>query len=229
LAALGFSLAVPLGPVNVEIIKTILDASIPEKIKFIAAVLTGVGAVTADFLIAFSALTIGGEILVPFFSNPFIRLGLFTMNVLILSYLGFTAFFRHSPQLNSNGDNASNTQEISGNYRHKFVQQYITGFSLVVTSPLTYGWWVSIGTLILFSDLGTTPDLGVRILVVIMFLSGILIWLLLFPTLLSIIGRLPNPRLFQWITKGTALILLYFASLMLGEAWSAFQEIITAL
>ncbi|MFW9778468.1 MAG: LysE family translocator [Candidatus Heimdallarchaeota archaeon] len=224
-AALGFTLAVPLGPINVEIIKTILDGSISENTKWIAAVLTGIGAMTGDFLIAFSALTIGGEILINLFSNPLIRLGLFTLNVLILGYLGISALISHPPQLSSD-EESPNQQTTSLVRKRRFAQQYVTGFSLVVTSPLTYGWWISVGTLILFSDLAMTPDLAVRLLVVIMFLSGILAWVLLFPTLLSIVGRLPNPSLFQWITKGTALILLYFAGIMLTEAWKALLEVL---
>lgn len=225
MAALGFTLAVPLGPVNVEMIKTILDRSISENIKWIAAVLTGIGAMTGDFLIAFSALTIGGEILINLFSNPLIRLGLFTLNVLILGYLGFSALVSEPPQLSSY-EEIPDQQGTRPMWKRKFAHQYLTGFSLVVTSPLTYGWWISVGTLILFSDLAMTADLAVRVLVVIMFLSGIMAWVLLFPTLLSIVGRLPNPRLFQWITKGTALILLYFAGLMLVETWNALLEVL---
>lgn len=225
MAALGFTLAVPLGPVNVEIIKNVLDKSMPEKIKWIAAVLTGIGAMTADFLIAFSALTIGGEILIDFFSNPFIRFGLFTVNILILGYLGLSALFSQPPQLSPHEEN--HTAQIY--LRRKLGRQYFTGFSLVVTSPLTYAWWISIGTLILFSELGSTPDLGIRLLVVTMFLSGILAWILLFTTLLSLVGRLPNPKFFMWITRGTALILLYFASLMIGEAWKAFLKILAII
>ena len=226
MAALGFTLAVPLGPVNIEIMKSVLNKSLPEKYNWLGAVLTGVGAMTADFVIAFSALTIGGEVLRNFFSNPFIRLALFTFNVLILGYLGFSALL--SPPLDHALQDEANSMQIRS-FGLRLSQQYLTGLSMVVTSPLTYLWWISIGTLILFSDLGSTPDLSVRLVVVIMFLSGILVWILLFTTLLSLVGRLPNPKLFLWITRGTALILLYFASLMIGEAWNALLEITTII
>ncbi|MFX0061252.1 MAG: LysE family transporter [Candidatus Hermodarchaeota archaeon] len=223
-AALAFSLAVPIGPINLEIIKQVLNKTVNEKIAWIAAVLTGIGAITGDFIIALSALTIGGEVFLLFFSNPLILFLLFTINILILSYLGISTLIRppYEPEKIDLSDDSQLGSKISTFQR--LGKQYTTGFSLVVTSPWSYLWWVSAGTLILFSDFNT-PDLLSRIIIVLMFVSGVFMWIIFFCTTLSIIGRLPNPRLFHWITKGTASILLLFMGLMVIEAWNALLEV----
>ncbi|MFX0212380.1 MAG: hypothetical protein ACFFDT_40780, partial [Candidatus Hodarchaeota archaeon] len=70
---LGFTLAAPLGPINAEVIKQALNKSVSEKLAWGSAILTGIGAMTGDFVVAFSALTVGGEILIDIFSNPVIK------------------------------------------------------------------------------------------------------------------------------------------------------------
>ncbi|MFX1536751.1 MAG: LysE family transporter [Promethearchaeota archaeon] len=223
-AALAFSLAVPIGPINLEIIKQILNKSVNEKIAWIAAVLTGIGAITGDFIIAFSALTIGGEVFLFFFSNPLILFLLFTINICILSYLGISTLIRapYDPEKIDLSDESQLNSKIS--ILQRLGKQYATGLSLVVTSPWSYLWWVSAGTLILFSDFNT-PDLLSRIVIVLMFISGVFMWIILFCTTLSIVGRLPNPRIFYWITKGTAIILLLLTGLVVIEAWNALLEV----
>ncbi|MFX0088193.1 MAG: LysE family transporter, partial [Candidatus Hodarchaeota archaeon] len=106
-----------------------------------------------------------------------------------------------------------------------FVRRYFTGLSLVISSPWSYLWWVSAGTIILFSDFNV-PDFFSRMALVIMFLSGILIWVISFCTLLAIIGKSPNPKYFRWITKGSAIILLLFAGIIMNEAWESLLELL---
>lgn len=227
-AFLGFSLAVPLGPVNAEMIKQVLSKSSGEKIAWLAAILTGIGAMTGDFLVAFTFLSIGGEILIDFFANPFIRFSLFSINILILGFLGVSALFSKPSSMENIEIETNPDKDYSQNKYRKLIRQLITGFSLVITSPWSYAWWVGAGTLILFSDFNT-PDLISRLIIVMMFLSGIFVWVILFPTLLSGVGRLPDPRIFQVITKGTAIILFIFAGIMAIEALSALSEMFTGL
>ncbi|MFX1251641.1 MAG: LysE family transporter [Promethearchaeota archaeon] len=223
-AALAFSLAIPIGPINLEIIKQILNKSVNEKIAWIIAVLTGIGAITGDFIIAFSALTIGGEVFLLFFSNPLILFLFFTANILILGYLGVSTLVRppYDPEKIDLSDELQLDSKLS--ILQRLGKQYVTGLSIVLTSPWSYLWWVSAGTLILFSDFNT-PDLLSRIVIVLMFVSGVLMWIILFSTTLSIVGRLPNPRLFYWITKGTAIILLLLTGLVAIEAWNTLLEV----
>lgn len=230
-ASLGLTLAAPLGPVNVEIIKHALNKTISHKYAWIAAFLTGIGAMSGDFIVATTALAVGGEILTNVFSNPAVKLCLFSVNILILGYLGLSTLLRdNESQLNNSGNSNSLHQNSEMGVSKKFfLKRYFTGLSLVFSSPWTYLWWISAGSIILFSDLGNAPDFYSRIAIVIMFLSGILLWNLFFCTLLSIIGRSPNPTYFKWITKGTAIILLLLIILPAIGAWESLVELLNPI
>ena len=227
-AILGITLAAPLGPVNVEMIKHTLNKTINHKYAWIAGFLTGVGAMSGDFIVATTALTIGGEILTNVFSNPVVKLCLFLVNIVILGYLGLSTLLRdNGPQFNNTG-NSNNLDQSSEMNVSKifFLKRYVTGLSLVLSSPWSYLWWVSAGTIILFSDFMVSPDFYSRIAIVIMFLSGILLWTLFFSSLLAIIGRSPNPVYFKWITKGAAIILLLLIIIPAIGAWESLVELL---
>ncbi|MHA2226669.1 MAG: LysE family translocator [Candidatus Hodarchaeales archaeon] len=226
-AFLGVTLAAPLGPINLEIIKQALNKAHNTKLAWLAAAITGIGAMTGDILVATIALTVGGEILLDVFSNPAIRLVLFTFNIFFLGFLGFSALRAKSYSYEERGDisDSSNNKLLSGG--RLLIKQYITGFSIVITSPWTFFWWVGVGTIILFSDISmAAPDLLSRLVIVFMFMSGILLWDLFFSSSLIIARRVPNPTLLLWITRGTAIILIGFAALMIDPAYQAFIEII---
>lgn len=59
LAVLGFTLALPLGPVNMEMIKQ----GVAKKRGWILGILTGIGAMTGDFIVSMSVLFVGSEVL----------------------------------------------------------------------------------------------------------------------------------------------------------------------
>jgi threonine/homoserine/homoserine lactone efflux protein len=140
-ALLGFSLAVPLGPVNAEMIKQVLSKSSSEKIAWLAAILTGMGAMTGDFLVAFTFLSIGGDILIDFFANPFIRFSLFSINILILGFLGVSALISKPCSMENIEIETNPDKDYSQNKYRKLIRQLITGFLLVITSPWSYAWW----------------------------------------------------------------------------------------
>ena len=221
IAFLGFTLAAPLGPINAEVIKQALDKTVSEKLAWGSAILTGIGAMTGDFVVAFSALTVGGEILVHVFSNAIIKFLLFSVNIVLLGLLGVSALLSKPVPLEyqtSNQNDSSNANSL------RLIKQYFTGFSLVVTSPWSYFWWASMGTLILFSDFNV-PDPLFRLGIILMFLTGVLVWQIFFTTLLAVIGRLPNPKLFVWVQRATAIILFGFAALMVNEAFQSLLAI----
>ena len=225
IAGLGISLAAPLGPVNAEVIKHALNKTITPKNAWLSSILIGVGAMTGDFVIAFSSLTIGGEVLHTFFTNPFNKLLLFGLNIFILGYLGLSTLFSNTQSEKASGLDQSG--EIFSNNSTNFIKRYLTGFSLVITSPWSYLWWVSAGTILLFSE-WNVPDFLSRLLIVLMFLSGVFIWVFVFTTSLAILGRSPNPKLLNWVTKGSAIILLVFAFLLAQEGWQILLELINS-
>lgn len=223
---LGFTLAAPIGPINAEIIKQVLDKSIAEKLAWGAAVFTGFGAMTGDFIVAFTFLTIGEELMRDVFSDPGVRFVLFSVNILILGFLGISTLLTKAQsfeELDVQTSFKNNTKKYQ-----RLLKQYIIGLSIVVTSPWSYLWWVSAGTTyIILSDLNN-PDLLSRLVLIAMFLSGVFLWMISFSTSLHYVGRFPNPKFLLWITRGTAIILLIFAGFMVMNAFEALIEIISA-
>ncbi len=226
IAALGVTLAAPLGPINLELIKNALNTSISRKAAWLSALLLGLGAMSGDFLVALTALTLGGEVLNAFFSNLWIKFLLFALNLVILGYLGLSTLFKKSIEYQNSTNPSSYNGEAFKQVKKTFLlKKYFTGLSIVVTSPWSYLWWTSAGTIILFSDF-SFPDLFSRLIIVIMFLTGIFLWMFTFSTTLTVIGKSPNPKIFAILTKGSALILLVFALIIFRDMIITFGEIL---
>lgn len=227
LATLGFSLAAPLGPVNLQIIKNVLNGNRRQAIAWSLGEITGIGAMTADFLIAFTALTIGGQILQTWFDNSALKTILFSFNAIILGYLAIISLRTKPESIKNLIDQtvtANTSSKQNGNQLLKLlIIQYSTGLIIVLTSPWSYLWWASFGSIILFGNYNTF-NVFTRISIVLMFLSGIFLWTMIFSISLSLVGRLPTPRLFQLIIKGSALILLIFAIIICYDAISSAES-----
>jgi threonine/homoserine/homoserine lactone efflux protein len=226
IATLGVTLAVPLGPINLELIKNTLNTSISRKAAWLSALLLGLGAMSGDFFVALTALTLGGEVLNSFFSNLWIKFFLFALNLVILGYLGLSTLFKKSIDYQDSTNPSSYNGEVFKQVKiTSLLKKYLTGFSIVVTSPWSYLWWTSAGTIILFSDF-SFPDLFSRLVIVIMFLTGIFLWMFTFSTTLTVIGKFPNPKIFIILTKGSALILLVFALIIFRDMIITLSEIL---
>ena len=103
LAALGFSLAAPLGPVNIEMMKNALNINYQKFIsRLTLSIITGIGAMTGDFVIAFSALTLGGAVIETWFLNPGMKTLLFSLNVFILVYIAYGSLKTSNKKISTN-------------------------------------------------------------------------------------------------------------------------------
>lgn len=121
---LGLTLAAPIGPVNVEIIKRGLNAG------FRQACLTGAGAMCADA----TYLTLIFFGLTSFLNNTFMINVLGIAGSLILMYLGFSGvkdYFKKTVQPAAGG------QRI-------FKYSFVAGFALAISSPMTIVWWTGV-------------------------------------------------------------------------------------
>ncbi|MFW9929026.1 MAG: LysE family transporter [Candidatus Thorarchaeota archaeon] len=216
LIGLGFSLATPLGPVNLEMMKNALNSYYTKsRIRWSLAVITGIGAMTGDFIIAFIALTIGGVVIQSFIADLWIKAFLFLINFLVLLYLGFSALKVRTIDIADDIEIKNVESTNSRELQVKLVRQYSTGFILVITSPWSFIWWASFGSVILFSNLQIIAlEIPGRILLVLFFLSGIFLWIIIFTVALILLGRLPNQKLINYMIKGSALLLLGFAVLI---------------
>lgn len=121
---LGLTLAAPIGPVNVEIIKRGL------KDGFRHAFLTGAGAMCADA----TYLTLIFFGLTAFLNNVFMTYFLGIAGSFILIYLGAMSvrdYFRKATSMDIR-------------QRRIFKYAFIAGFALAISSPMTIVWWTGV-------------------------------------------------------------------------------------
>jgi threonine/homoserine/homoserine lactone efflux protein len=137
---LGLTLAAPIGPVNLEIIKRGLNSG------FQQAFFTGAGAMSADatyLILIFFGLT-------AFLNIPCMKIILGIAGSLVLIYLGIVSakeFFRPS--------------ESAGNLpRRLFKNSFVTGYVLAITSPMTIVWWTGVFGALLASQTNTVTNLS---------------------------------------------------------------------
>lgn len=131
---LGLSLAAPIGPVNLEIIKRGLHSG------FTQAFLTGMGANCADA----TYLTLIFFGLTAFLNIALMKIVLGLGGSFILIYLGFVNakdfFYKHADSKNRQ--------------RRIFKSSFITGYFLAISSPLTIVWWTGVFGALLASQTG---------------------------------------------------------------------------
>jgi threonine/homoserine/homoserine lactone efflux protein len=137
---LGLTLAAPIGPVNLEIIKRGLNSG------FQQAFFTGAGAMSADatyLILIFFGLT-------AFLNIPFMKIILGIAGSIVLMYLGIVSakeFFRPS--------------ESAGDLpRRLFKNSFVTGYVLAITSPMTIVWWTGVFGALLASQTNTVTNLS---------------------------------------------------------------------
>lgn len=201
LIGLGFTLAAPLGPVNAEIIRK----STQHKSGWGFGILTGFGAMTGDFVIATSILYLGNEIFLEFIEIQQVKIGLLLLNILILSFIAYKGFKVDYSSLDTEQRN-----KVSHYTFGKIGKQYALGFAIVVTSPWSYLWWTSFGTVILESDIPLADNLE-RLIVTMFFLAGIGFWIVLITFTLAMSHKVAEPRFLIYIQKVAALIIAGFA------------------
>ena len=223
LFGLGFSLAAPIGPVNMEMLKQALSRNR----GWVLGVATGLGAMTGDFIIAFVALTLGEKTIARFVTNSPARLLLYMLNIGLLVFIAWGAWntqmeekdFMQSNQQALRVENKDGTNMARGRdpWSRAFLIQYGKGFGILATSPWSYLWWTTFGSYLLTSGIALETPVQ-RLIATLLFLSGILAWVVLFCGSLGISRKLASVQLLQFITRLSALVILGFALKFVWEA-----------
>ncbi|MHA1912688.1 MAG: LysE family translocator [Candidatus Kariarchaeaceae archaeon] len=203
LMSLGFSLAAPLGPINLELLKQTLSRSK----GWIFGLMTGFGAMTGDFIIAMTAMYLGEEKLSEAIEISAVKYSLLVVNVLILFYISWGAW------------NAKIVDDFMADTEGKEIgnssisTQYSKGFLMVMSSPWSYFWWVSFGSYLLGRgiDLSSFTD---KLTATFFFLIGILFWLLFFCVLLAFSRKMANAKTLEIITKSSAIVIVMITIIM---------------
>lgn len=186
---LGLSLAAPIGPVNLEIIKRGLNAG------FRQAFLTGLGAMSAD--LTYLTLIFFG--LFSFLKIPFIKICFALAGSFVLIYLGFTSlkiFLREKKP-----------DKVS---KQLFLKNaYAAGYVVTLSCPITFVWWTGVFGALLASQTNTQTNLSAY-LSCLTILLGCLIWVIFLSAALHWGRRIVNEKFIRIITLVAGLFLIGF-------------------
>jgi threonine/homoserine/homoserine lactone efflux protein len=194
---LGLTLAAPIGPVNLEIIKRGLNSG------FRQAFLTGIGAMSADA----TYLTLIFFGLTSFLNIAFMKIVMGIGGSFILIYLGFISvkeFFRKSTAAKSKP-------------ARMFESSFVTGYVLAISSPITIIWWTGVFGALLSSQTDTQTNLS-AFLSCLSILLGCFIWVFFLAAALHWGKKIINEKIVGTISLIAGIFLIVFGIYFLYRA-----------
>lgn len=186
---LGLSLAAPIGPVNLEIIKRGLYSG------FTQAFLTGLGANCADA----TYLTLIFFGLTTFLNIALMKIVLGLGGSLILIYLGLTSAKDFFPKYAA----AENRQ------KKIFKNSFVTGYFLAISSPMTIVWWTGVFGALLASQNNAQTNLS-AFLSCLTILLGCFIWVIFLAAALHWGKKIINEKVVGLIALVAGICLIVF-------------------
>jgi len=186
---LGLTLAAPIGPVNVEIIKRGLNDG------FRQAFLTGAGAMCADA----TYLTLIFFGLTTFLNNVFMTYFLGIAGSFILIYLGAMSvrdYFRKAT--------SPDTRQ-----RRIFKYAFIAGFALAISSPMTIVWWTGVFGALMASQ-GSIKTNFSAFLSCLSILLGCFLWVFFLAAALHWGKKIINEQMTRMVSLIAGLFLIGF-------------------
>jgi threonine/homoserine/homoserine lactone efflux protein len=186
---LGLSLAAPIGPVNMEIIKRGLNSG------FKQAFLTGAGAMCADttyLVLIFFGLT-------SFLNFSFMKIFLGIAGSIILVSLGVMSakeYFRKA--------------DATENKPHRlFKTSFITGYVLAISSPMTIVWWTGVFGALLAAQTYTQTTIS-AFFSCLSILLGCFLWVFFLAAALHWGKKIINEKITRLISLFAGLFLILF-------------------
>jgi threonine/homoserine/homoserine lactone efflux protein len=195
---LGLSLAAPIGPVNLEIIKRGLNSGFKE------AFLTGAGAMSADT----TYLTLIFFGLTSFLNIAFMKIILGISGSIILIYLGIISakeFFRKAAI-------AENPP------RRLFNSPFITGYVLAISSPMTIVWWTGVFGALLAAQENTSANIS-AFLSCFSILLGCFLWVVFLAIALHWGKKIINEKMLRFISLIAGIFLIGFGFYFLYQTY----------
>lgn len=195
---LGLTLAAPIGPVNLEIIKRGLHSG------FKQAFLTGFGAMCADttyLILIFFGLT-------SFLNFVFMKIFLGIAGSLILIYLGVMStivVFRKA--------------DATENKPHRlFKTSFVTGYVLAISSPMTIVWWTGVFGALLAAQAQTQTNIS-AFFSCLSILLGCFLWVFFLAVALHWGKKIINEKMTKLISLFAGLFLILFGIYFLYRAY----------
>ncbi len=196
---LGITLAAPIGPVSIEMIKRGLSKG------FLGAFIVRVGGAMGNTLCLIAAY-FGASLLV----NSETKMGLCSLaGAIVLIYLGAKSLFNTHAKQNDQISQATthSMAQVSNNY--KLSNGLLTGFILSIANPIGIVFWLSIfaGSI----DRSGETSVWLGLLENFSVIAGVLIWGLMLSSLLAAGKRFVNQKGLKLITMAAGAMLIYFA------------------
>lgn len=195
---MGLTLAAPIGPVNLEIIKRGLRLGVKQ------AFLTGAGAMSADT----TYLTLIFFGLASFLNMPFMKIILGIAGSVILIYLGAVSakeFFRKS-------------EADENQTRRLFNNSFATGYVLAIASPMTIVWWTGVFGALLASQTHSSTNLA-AFFSCLSILLGCFLWVLFLACALYWGKKIINEKITRLISFVAGIFLIGFGIYFLYRAY----------
>jgi L-lysine exporter family protein LysE/ArgO len=211
---LGLGAAVPLGPVNIEIIRRCL------LIRPLAGATLGAGAVSADMCYLTLAFVGAGALIA---GNPPVEITLGLGGAAFLAWLGWMAL---KSGLDREGIEEKLSEAAHGNRetssgRGHLGRHYVFGLLMTLLNPYTVAFWTSVSANV--SDAATSglvSDLAALALGVAMGAGG---WVIFLTSLLALgRKRFAGPRFLMGVSVFGGLVLLGYAALRVWKIASPF-------
>ena len=184
---LGISLAAPIGPANIAIIRKGL------KKGFLAGSLTGIGVVAADtfyLLIIYFGLS-------PFFNIAVVQTAIWILGAGILLYMGYHSikeYVRIEPD-------HQETKERSS---------FVEGFLINVSNPMAIVWWTGVFGSALNESLNKSGDKTHALLNSMTIIIGLLAWVFSVALLTHWGKRFLNEKSMRYVSLAAGILLIIF-------------------
>jgi threonine/homoserine/homoserine lactone efflux protein len=193
---LGLTLAAPIGPVNLEIIKRGLNSG------FKQAFLTGVGAMSADA----TYLTLIFFGLTSFLNVTWIKIVLGIGGSFMLIYLGYASI-----------KNFFNESAVAKTEKRSLLQSsFTTGYVLAISSPMTVVWWTGVFGALLASQTDTPNNLF-AFLSCFSILLGCFVWVFFLAVALHWGKKFVNEIIMKSISLTAGIVLIGFGLYFLHQ------------
>jgi len=185
---LGISLAAPIGPVNIEVIKRGLSNG------FLPAFTLSLGAASADatyLILIYLGLS-------NFIHIPLVKGAIWVFGGAVLIYLGFLSIKEFYQKINLKGPS---------NFLNK--NPYLAGYIITISNPMTIVWWLGVfGSL-----LGSSVQNNLRIVALLSSLTiilGVILWFFLLSILLHWGKKFINENSLRYISLIAGILLVGF-------------------
>jgi threonine/homoserine/homoserine lactone efflux protein len=197
---LGVTLAAPIGPVSIEMIKRGLSKG------FLSAFVVRLGGAMGNSLCLIAAY-FGASL----FMNSDTKMGICSLiGALVLGYLGVKSILdKRTHQYNSPVAPTNNANNTINQKEYNLANGLLTGFILSIVNPIGIVFWLSIFAASVDQSGETKALLGLAQNFVV--IAGVLTWGVMLSGLLEIGKRFFNPKWIKMINLAAGVMLIYFA------------------